>query len=118
MKKYQKLIKHNIDLISEIERSLLYDIDNDVDELKNQNGYLRNIYISSGALELIDENYNFDQLPMRITSAFANMIFVYAACAYEGKMSHEHKMHCFDLSKEIKNNLHWHMIREPMFQNA
>lgn len=114
MKKYQKIIKDNIDLISEIEVSLLEDIgerDNVADS------YLRSIYIASGALELIDESYNFEQLSMRASEVFANMIFAYAACAYEGKMSHEHKMNCFDLSREIKDNIQWHRIREPMFSS-
>ena len=48
MKKYQKLIKDNIDLISEIEVSLLEDIE----ERDNvADSYLRSIYIASGALE-------------------------------------------------------------------
>tara|TARA_R110000751_G_C13609579_1_gene463229 strand:+ start:323 stop:664 length:342 start_codon:yes stop_codon:yes gene_type:complete len=112
MKKYQKLIKDNIDLISEIEVSLLDDIDERDNVLDS---YLRSIYIASGALELIDENYNFSQLPMRVSQVFANMIFAYAACAYESQMSHDHKMHCFDLSREIKDNIQWHRIREPLF---
>lgn len=114
MKKYQKLIKDNIDLISEIEDSLL----DDIEERDNvPDSYLRSIYIASGALELIDENYNFEQLSMRVSEVFANMIHAYAACAYEGKMSHEHKMNCFDLSREIKDNIQWHRIREPMFSS-
>lgn len=112
MKKYQKLIKDNMDLISEIEVSLLDDIDERDNVLDS---YLRSIYIASGALELIDENYNFSQLPMRVSQVFANMIFAYAACAYESQMSHDHKMHCFDLSREIKDNIQWHRIREPLF---
>ena len=112
MKKYQKLIKDNIDLISEIEVSLLDDIDERDNVLDS---YLRSIYIASGALELIDENYNFSQLPMRVSQVFANMIFAYAACAYESQTSHDHKMHCFDLSREIKDNIQWHRIREPLF---
>ena len=112
MKKYQKLIRDNIDLISEIEVSLLDDIDERDNVLDS---YLRSIYIASGALELIDENYNFSQLPMRVSQVFANMIFAYAACAYESQMSHDHKMHCFDLSREIKDNIQWHRIREPLF---
>ena len=112
MKKYQKLIKDNIDLILEIEDSLL----DDIAERDNvRDGYLRSIYIASGALELIDENYNFDQLPMRASEVFANMIYAYAACATVGEISHQHKMHCLDLSREIKDNIHWHRIREPMF---
>ena len=114
MKKYQKLIKDNIDLISEIEDSLLDDIDERDNVLDS---YLRSIYIASGALELIDENYNFDQLSMRASEVFANTIHAYAACAYEGKMSHDHKMHCFDLSREIKDNIQWHRMREPMFNS-
>lgn len=114
MKKYQKLIKENIDLISEIEVSLL----DDIAERDNvSDGYLRSIYIASGALELIDESYDFDQLPMRVSEVFANMMHAYAACAYKGKMSHEHMMHCFDLSTEIKDNIQWHRIREPMFNS-
>lgn len=112
MKKYQKIVKDNIDLISEIEDSLL----DDIEERDNvPDSYLRSIYIASGALELIDEDYNFEQLSMRASEVFANMIHAYAACAYEGKMSHEHKMNCFDLSREIKDNIQWHRIREPMF---
>ena len=112
MKKYQKIVKDNIDLISEIEDSLL----DDIAERDNvPDSYLRSIYIASGALELIDENYNFEQLSMRVSEVFANMIHAYAACAYEGKMSHEHKMNCFDLSREIKDNIQWHRIREPLF---
>lgn len=115
MKKYQKLIKDNIDLISEIEDSLL----DDIEERDNvRDGYLRSIYIASGALELIDENYNFDQLPMRASEVFANMIYAYAVCAYESQISHEHKMHCFDLSSEIKDNIRWHRMREPMFGSS
>lgn len=113
MKKYQKLIKDNIDLIGEVERSLLYDIwDNDIDDVKIDDCYLRCIYVSSGALEMIDENYNFDQLPMHVSDMFGRMIFAYAACAYQGKLSHEYKMHCFDLSKEITDNVRWHRIRK------
>ena len=112
MKKYQKIVKDNIDLISEIEDSLL----DDIEERDNvPDSYLRSIYIASGALELIDEDYNFEQLSMRASEVFANMIHAYAACAYEGKMSHEHKMNCFDLSREIKDNIQWHRIREPLF---
>lgn len=114
MKKYQKIVKDNIDLISEIEDSLL----DDIEERDNvPDSYLRSIYIASGALELIDENYNFEQLSMRASEVFANMIHAYAACAYEGKMSHEHKMNCFDLSREIKDNIQWHRLREPMFNS-
>ncbi|WP_201510405.1 hypothetical protein [Psychrobacter alimentarius] len=115
MKKYQKIIKDNIDLISEIEVSLL----DDIAERDNvPDGYLRSIYIASGALELIDENYDFSELPMRVSEVFANMIHAYAACAYDGKISHEHKMHCFDLSTKIKDNIQWHRMREPMFNGS
>lgn len=114
MKKYQKMIKDNIDLISKIEVSLL----DDIAESDNvPDGYLRSIYIASGALELIDENYNFDQLPMRASEVFANMIYAYAACVTAGEISHEHKMHCLDLSREIKDNIQWHRLREPMFNS-
>ena len=112
MKKYQKIVKDNIDLISEIEDSLL----DDIEERDNvPDSYLRSIYIASGALELIDESYNFEQLSMRASEVFANMIYAYAACATAGEISHEHKMHCLDLSREIKDNIQWHRIREPMF---
>ena len=114
MKKYQKLIKDNIDLISEIEVSLLDDIHHNDDVVDE--GYLRSIYIASGALELIDESYNFNQLPIRVSEVFANMIFAYAAS--KSRMSHEHTMHCFDLSREIKDNIEWHRIREPMFNGS
>lgn len=114
MKKYQNLIKDNIDLISEIELSLL----DDIEERDNvPDSYLRSIYIASGALELINVNYDFNELPMRVSEVFANMMHVYAACAYDGKMSHEHKMHCFDLSREIKDNIQWHRMKEPMFSS-
>ena len=114
MKKYQKIIKDNIDLISEIEISLL----DDIAESDNvPDSYLRSIYIASGALELINANYDFNELPMRVSEVFANMIHAYAACAYDGKMSHEHKMHCFDLSREIKDNIQWHRMKEPMFSS-
>ena len=114
MKKYQKIVKDNIDLISEIEVSLLEDID----ERDNvADSYLRSIYIASGALELIDSNYNFSELSTRVSEVFANMIHAYAACAYESQISHEHKMYCFDLSREIKDNIQWHRVREPMFNS-
>jgi len=118
MKKYQKLIKDNIDLISEIESSLLHDIDDEDNDIDFSSNHLCIIYVSSGALAMIDENYNFDQISERIASVFANMLFTYASCAYVGKMSHEHQMRCFDLSREIKDNVHYHRMREPMFQNA
>ena len=119
MKKYQKMIKDNMDLISEAEDSLFYDIEHSEENDANvSDGYLRSIYISSGALQMIDENYDYSQIPSGVVSAFANMIFAYASCAYEGKMSHDYKMHCFEVSRQIKDNLHWHRMREPMFNNS
>lgn len=118
MKKYQKLIKDNIDLISEAEDSLLYDIDHsDENSVDISACNLRSIYMSSGALQMIDGSYDFDLLPSSVAGAFANMLTAYGSCAYEGKLSHEFIMHCFDLAKQIKDNLHYHRMREPIFND-
>lgn len=120
MKKYQKLIKDNIDLIGEAEKSLMNDIDSEYAEQSEsvQPGYHRAIFFASGAIRMIHADYDYEQISLTMSENIANILFAYAACAYESKMSHEHKMHCFDLSREIKDNVHWHRMREPMFQNA
>ena len=117
MRKYQNLIKDNIDLISEAEDSLLFDIDHHDNEVTISDSYLRSIYISSGALQIIDENYDFSKIPMGVAGEMANMLMAYGSCAYEGKLSHDFIMHCFDLSKQIKDNLHYHRMRKPIFND-
>lgn len=116
MRKYQKIVKDNIDLIGEAEESLLYDIDHSEENgAVIPNGYLRCIYVASGAIRMIDENYDFSQIPVGVAETIANMLTAYASCAYDGKLSHDFIMHCFDLSKQIKDNAHYHRMREPLF---
>lgn len=120
MKKYQRLIKDNIDLISEVEESLMNDIDSEDADISEsvKDSYHRAIFVASGAIRMIYADYDYEKISLTMTENIANILFAYASCAYDSKMSHEHKMHCFDLSREIKDNVHYHRMRTPIFQNA
>lgn len=118
MKKYQQIIKDNIDLISEAEDSLLYDIDHpDENDAVIPDGYLRCIYVASGCIRMIDANYDFSQMKTGVAGTIANMLVAYVSCAYQGKLSSDLIMRYYDLSKQIKENAHYHNMREPIFND-
>ncbi len=113
MKKYQKLIRDNIDLISEAEDSLMRVIDYPADyDFEIYDGYLRSIFLASGALEMIDTDYKYSDSSARAASVFANLLTAYARCGDELCLSHELVMRCLNLTREIKDNLHYHAMRE------
>lgn len=118
MKKYQTLIKDNIDLMSETEETLMRVIDDPYDfDPVIYEGHLRGIFLASGALELIDADYDYSKLSARAAHIFANLLTVFASNSKELNISHDLVMRCFELSKEIKDNLHYHAMREPIFNN-
>ena len=118
MKKYQTLIKDNIDLISETEDSLM-DVINDPDDYDAviYEGHLRSIFLASGALEVIDVDYDYSKLSARTAHIFANLLTAFASSPQELNISHDLVMRCFELSREIKDNLHYHSMRTPLFDN-
>lgn len=118
MKKYQKIIKDNIDLISELENSLMRVIDypDDYDAVIFE-GHLRSIFLASGQLELINSDYDYNNLSARAASVFANLLTVFASAPKELYISHELAIRCLKLSREIKDNLHYHAMRNPIFNN-
>lgn len=118
MKKYQKLVHDNIDLIGEASDSLIRVIDYSDDyDFEIYDGYLRSIFIASGALEMIDADYNYSNLPPRAASAFANLLTAYARNGDELGLSHDAVMQCLNLTREINDNLHYHVMRAPMFND-
>lgn len=118
MKKYQKLVHDNIDLISESSDSLMRVIDYPDDyDFEIYDGYLRSIFLSSGALELINSDYDYNNLPPRATSVFANLLTAYARNGDELGLSHELVMRCLNLTREINDNLHYHAMRKPLFND-
>ena len=118
MKKYQKIIKDNIDLMGETEDTLMRVIDDphDYDPVIYE-GHLRSIFLASGALQVIDADYDYNKLSARTAHVFANLLTVFASNSKELSISHDLVMHCFELSKEIKDNLHYHSMRTPLFGN-
>lgn len=118
MKKYQKIIKDNIDLISETEDTLMRVIDDphDYDPVIHK-GYLRSIFLASGALEIIDADYDYSKLSARTAHVFANLLTEFAGSSQELNISHDLVMRCFKLSREIKANLHYHSMRTPLFND-
>lgn len=118
MKKYQKIIKDNMDLMIETENSLMRVIDypDDYDAVIYE-GHLRSIFLASGALEVIDADYDYNNLSARAARVFANLLTVFASSPKELYISHELVMRCFKLSREIKDNLHYHAMRQPLFND-
>lgn len=118
MKKYQKIIKDNIDLISELENSLMRVIDypDDYDAVIFE-GHLRSVFLASGALEVIDAGYDYNNLSARAASVFSNLLKVFASSPRQLNISHDLIMRCLNLSREINDNLHYHAMRNPMFSN-
>lgn len=118
MKKYQKIIKDNIDLISEIENSLIRVIDypDDYDAVIFE-GHLRSVFLASGQLELINSDYDYSNLTTRAASIFSNLLTVFASSPKELYISHELAMRSLKLSREINENLHYHAMRSPIFND-
>ena len=118
MKKYQTLIKDNIDLMSETEDTLMSVI-NDPDDYDAviYEGHLRSIFLASGALEVIDADYDYSKLSARTAHIFANLLTAFASSPQELNIYHDLVMRCFELSREIKDNLHYHSMRTPLFDN-
>jgi hypothetical protein len=118
MKKYQKLIRDNIDLISEAEDSLMRVIDYADDyDFEIYESYLRSIFLASGQLEMIDTDYKYSDLSARAASVFANLLTAYARNSDELSLSHELVMRCLNLTREINDNLHYHSMRAPIFND-
>lgn len=114
MKKYQKIIRDNIDLISETDAHLMRVIDYpDNYEVVIYEGHLRSIFLASGQLELIDSDYDYNNLSARAASVFANLLTVFASSPEKLNIAHDLVMRCFELSREIKENLHYHSMRTP-----
>lgn len=118
MKKYQKIIKDNIDLITETEDSLMRVIDYPDDyDAAIFDGHLRSIFLASGQLELINSDYDYNNLSARAASVFANLLTAFASSPSELNISHDLVMRCFELSREIKDNLHYHAMRQPLLND-
>lgn len=108
MKKYQKLVKDNFDLIVRAEDALSHAIDND-DEVPIF--AYSSVYITAGALLVIesDEKYDFNKLDRAAANNFARCLESYARY---GNLSHECTMRCFTLAEQIKANTHYHLRKE------
>lgn len=118
MKKYQKLIRENMDLMFETKDALMRVIDypDDYDAVIFD-GHLRSVFLATGQLELINSDYDYNNLSARAASVFANLLTVFASSPKELYISHELVMRCFELSREIKDNLHYHAMRQPLFND-
>ena len=118
MKKYQTLIKDNIDLINEAVESLMRVIDepDDYDAVIYE-GHLRSIFLASGALEVIYTSGDYSKLSARVGHIFANLLTAFASSPKELNIPHGLVMRCFELSREIQDNLHYHAMRAPMFND-
>ena len=65
---------------------------------------------------MINEDYDFSHMPIGVAETIANMLTAYVSCD-EGRLCHDSIMHYFDLSKQIKDNAHYHRMREPLFNS-
>ena len=118
MKKYQTLIKDNIDLFSETENELMRIINDPYDtDPVIFDGHLRSIFLASGVLEVIDADYDYSKLSARTAHILANLLTVYGSNSRALDIPHELVMRCLKLSREIKDNLHYHAMRQPLFND-
>lgn len=118
MKKYQTLIKSNIDLFSETENELMRIINDPYDtDPVIFDGHLRSVFLASGALEVIDADYDYNNLSARTAHILANLLTVFASNSRALDIPHDLVMRCLNLSRETKDNLHYHAMRNPIFNN-
>lgn len=118
MKKYQTLIKDNIDLFSETENELMRIINDphDYDPVIFE-GHLRSVFLASGALEVIDADYDYSKLSARTAHILVNLLTVFASNSRALDIPHELVMRCLNLSRETKDNLHYHARRSLIFND-